>query len=155
MQTWSQVYDPLGNIWLSALVAALPIAFFFVTLALLRWKGYLAGLGTIIVALLVALFFYGMPVGLAVRATALGMGFGLWPISWIIIAAVFLYKLTVKSGQFDVIRSSVASITGDQRLQVVLIAFCFGAFLEGSAGFGAPVAITAAILVGLGVNPLY
>jgi L-lactate transport len=155
METWSQVYDPLGNIWLSALVAAIPIAFFFVTLALLRWKGYLAGLGTVVVAVLVALFFYGMPAGLAVRATALGMGFGLWPISWIIIAAVFLYKLTVKSGQFDVIRSSVASITDDQRLQVVLIAFCFGAFLEGSAGFGAPVAITAAILVGLGVNPLY
>ncbi len=155
METWTQIYNPLGSLWLSALVAALPIAFFFVTLALLRWQGYLAGLGTIVLTVIIALAVYGMPVGLALRATVDGMAYGLWPISWIILTAVFLYKLSVKSGQFDIIRASVVSITQDQRLQVILIGFAFGAFLEGSAGFGAPVAITAAILVSLGLNPLY
>jgi len=155
METWTQVYNPLGAFWLSALVAAIPIAFFFVTLAVFRWQGYLAGLGTIIVTLVIALAVYGMPAGLALRATGLGMAYGLWPISWIILNAVFLYKLSVKSGQFDVIRASVVTITEDQRLQVILIGFAFGAFLEGSAGFGAPVAITAAILAALGLNPLY
>jgi len=150
-----QVYNPLGNLGLSALVALIPIAFFFIALALFRWEGYLAGLGTIVLTLLIALSVYGMPTGLALRATATGMAYGLWPISWIILNAVFLYKLSVKSGQFEIIRSSVISITDDQRLQVILIGFAFGAFLEGSAGFGAPVAITAAILVALGLNPLY
>ena len=98
MEVWTQVYNPLGTLWLSALVAALPIAFFFVTLAVLRWEGYLAGLGTIVVTVIVALTVYGMPAGLALRATANGMAFGLWPISWIILNAVFLYKLSVKSG---------------------------------------------------------
>jgi L-lactate transport len=155
VELWTQLYDPLGNLALSALVAAIPIAFFFVALAVLRWEGYLAGLGTIVVTLLIALTVYGMPAGLALRATATGMAYGVWPISWIILNAVFLYKLSVKSGQFEIIRSSVISITRDQRLQVVLIGFAFGAFLEGSAGFGAPVAITAAILAALGLNPLY
>ena len=155
MEAWTQVYNPLGTFWLSALVAAVPIVFFFVTLALLRWEGYLAGLGTIVVTLIIALVVYGMPAGLALRATGLGMAFGVWPISWIIVNAVFLYKLSVKSGKFQIIRASVVSITEDQRLQVILIGFAFGAFLEGSAGFGAPVAITAAILAALGLNPLY
>jgi L-lactate transport len=155
MQVWTQVYNPLGALWLSAVVAALPIAFFFVTLAVLRWPGYLAGLGTIVLTVVIALAVYGMPTGLALRATANGMAYGLWPISWIILNAVFLYKLSVKSGQFEIIRASVVSITEDQRLQVILIGFAFGAFLEGSAGFGAPVAITAAILAALGLNPLY
>src|ERR1039458_8439676 len=96
-----------------------------------------------------------MPAGLALRATANGMAYGLWPISWIILNAVFLYKLSVKSGQFQIMRASVVSITEDQRLQVILIGFAFGTFLEGSAGFGAPVAITAAILAALELNPLY
>ena len=155
METWTQVYNPLGALWLSALVAALPIAFFFVTLAVLRWEAYLASLGTVVVTLVIAIVVYGMPVGLAVRATGMGMTYGLWPISWIILSAVFLYKLSVKSGQFEVIRASVVTITEDQRLQVILIGFAFGAFLEGAAGFGAPVAITAAILATLGLNPLY
>src|SRR5271165_7677972 len=112
MQVWTQVYNPLGTLWLSALVAALPIVFFFVTLAVLRWEGYLAGLGTIVVTVVIALTVYGMPTGLALRATANGMAFGLWPISWIILNAVFLYKLSVKSGQFEIIRSSVVSKIG-------------------------------------------
>jgi lactate permease len=155
MEIWTQVYNPLGTFWLSALIAALPIVFFFVTLAVLRWQGYLAGLGTIVLTVIIALMVYRMPAGLALRATADGMAYGLWPISWIILNAVFLYKLSVKSGQFEIIRASVVSITEDQRLQVILIGFAFGAFLEGSAGFGAPVAITAAILAALGLNPLY
>jgi L-lactate transport len=155
VNVWTQVYNPLGALWLSALVAAIPIVFFFVTLALLRWDGYVAGLGTVVLTVIIALTVYGMPAGMALRATANGMAYGLWPISWIILNAVFLYKLSVKSGQFEIIRSSVVSITQDQRLQVILIGFAFGAFLEGSAGFGAPVAITAAILAALGINPLY
>ncbi len=155
MGVWTQVYNPLGALWLSALVAAVPIAFFFVTLAVLRWEGYLAGLGTVVLTVIIAIAVYGMPAGMALRATANGFAYGLWPISWIILNAVFLYKLSVKSGQFEIIRSSVVSITHDQRLQVILIGFAFGAFLEGSAGFGAPVAITAAILAALGINPLY
>jgi lactate permease len=156
MQTWTQVYAPLGgNLWLSAAVAVIPIIFFFLALAVLRMKGHIAALVTVAIAVLVAVIAYGMPVTMALAATGYGFLYGLWPISWIIVAAVFLYKLTVKTGQFEIIRSSVLSITSDQRLQMVLVGFCFGAFLEGAAGFGAPVAITAALLVGLGFNPLY
>lgn len=156
MQTWLQTYAPVGgSLWLSALVAVIPIAFFFVALAVLRLKGHIAALITVALAVIVAVIVYGMPVGMALAATGYGFLYGLWPISWIIVAAVFLYKLTVKTGQFEVIRSSVLTITADQRLQMVLVGFCFGAFLEGAAGFGAPVAITAALLVGLGFNPLY
>ncbi|MFO1128594.1 MAG: lactate permease LctP family transporter [Rhodospirillales bacterium] len=156
MPTWPQVYAPVGgNLWLSALVAVIPIVFFFVALAGLRMKGHVAALITVALAVLVAVIAYGMPIGMAIAATVYGFLYGLWPIAWIIVAAVFLYKLTVKTGQFEVIRASVLSITADQRLQMVLVGFCFGAFLEGAAGFGAPVAITAALLVGLGFNPLY
>ncbi len=156
MPTWTQVYSPLAdNLWLSATVALIPIVFFFVALAVLRMKGYLAAIITVALAVLVAMIEYTMPVSMALAATGYGFLYGLWPISWIIVAAVFLYKLTVKTGQFEVIRSSVLSITADQRLMVVLVGFSFGAFLEGAAGFGAPVAITAALLVGLGFNPLY
>ena len=156
MQTWTQVYTPLaGNLWLSALVAAIPIYFFFVALAVLRMKGHIAALITVALAIAVAMVVYQMPASMALAATGYGFLYGLWPIAWIIVTAVFLYKLTVKTGQFEVIRSSVLSITNDQRLQMILVGFCFGAFLEGAAGFGAPVAITAALLVGLGFNPLY
>lgn len=155
MQTWMQIYDPLGNLWLSSLIAALPIFFFFIALAVLRMKGHVAGTITVAIALAVAIFFYKMPVQMALASAGYGFLYGLWPIAWIIIGAVFLYKITVKTGQFDVIRASVVSITDDQRLQMLLVGFAFGAFLEGAAGFGAPVAITAALLVGLGFNPLY
>ena len=155
MQTWQQVYDPLGNIWLSSLIAALPILFFFVALAVLRMKGHLAGTLTVVLALLVSIFFYRMPIKMALAAAGDGFLFGLWPIAWIIITAVFLYKVTVRTGKFEIIRASVVSVTEDQRLQMLLVGFSFGAFLEGAAGFGAPVAITAALLAGLGFNPLY
>jgi len=154
--TWTQVYTPLaGNLWLSTLAALIPIVFFFVALAVLRMKGHVAAIITVTLAVLVAVLVYRMPPSMAIAATLFGFLYGLWPISWIIVAAVFLYKLTVKTGQFEVIRSSVLSITADHRLLMILVGFCFGAFLEGAAGFGAPVAITAALLVGLGFNPLY
>ena len=154
-EIWSQNYDPAGNVWVSALVALIPIVFFFIALTKLRLKGYVAGTITVALALAVALFFYRMPVANALAAGVYGFFYGLWPIAWIIVAAVFLYKVSVKTGQFDVIRSSILSVTEDQRLQLILVGFCFGAFLEGAAGFGAPVAITAALLVGLGFRPLY
>lgn len=155
MQTWQQLYSPLGSLGLSALAAVIPIVFFFLALAVFRLKGHVAGSITLALSILVAIFAFQMPVDMALAAAGYGFLYGLWPIAWIIVAAVFLYKLTVKSGQFEVIREPVLSITDDQRLQVLLIGFCFGAFLEGAAGFGAPVAITAALLVGLGFNPLY
>lgn len=155
IQQWQQIYDPLGNIWLSSAVALIPIIFFFLALAVFRLKGSVAGTITVILALLVALFFYQMPVTMALSSAVYGFFYGLWPIAWIIIGAVFLYKVTVKTGQFDIIRASILSLTQDQRLQMLLVGFAFGTFLEGAAGFGAPVAITAALLVGLGFRPLY
>ena len=155
MQPWQQLYDPAGNLWLSSLIALLPIAFFFIALAVLRLKGWLAGTLTVAIALAVALLFYRMPVQQAFAAGAYGFIYGLWPIAWIILGAVFLYKVSVKTGQFDIIRASILSVTEDQRLQMLMVGFAFGAFLEGAAGFGAPVAITAALLVGLGFKPLY
>jgi lactate permease len=155
MEAWNQLYTPLGSLWLSALAAAIPIIFFFVALAALRIKGHVAGAITLALALAVAIVAYGMPVPQALAAAGYGFAYGLWPIAWIIVTAVFLYKIVDKTGQLEIIRASVLSITDDQRLQVLLIGFAFGAFLEGAAGFGAPVAITAALLVGLGFNPLY
>ena len=150
MVTWTQMYMPMGGLGLSALVALIPIIFFFVALAVLRLKGHVAGAITLILSILIAIFAFKMPIDMAFAAAGYGFIYGLWPIAWIIVAAVFLYKLTVASGQFDIIRSSVISITDDQRLQVLLIGFSFGALLEGAAGFGAPVAIRGA-LVGGGV----
>nr|WP_202397943.1 lactate permease LctP family transporter [Burkholderia pseudomallei] len=146
---------PLGGVGWSALAAGAPIILFFVSLAVLRLKGHVAGALTLALALVIAIAVYGMPAERAFASAAYGFAYGLWPIAWIIVTAVFLYKIVVKSGQFDVIRSSIVALTDDQRLQMLLIGFSFGAFLEGAAGFGAPVAITAALLVGLGFNPLY
>lgn len=144
-----------GNLGLTALVAVIPILYFFWALAIKRMKGYIAGLTTLLIALILAVAAFGMPAQLAVMSATHGAVYGIIPIGWIIISSVFLYKLTVKTGQFDIIRNSIISITEDRRLQALLVAFSFGAFLEGAAGFGAPVAISAALLVGLGFNPLY
>ncbi|WP_339187840.1 L-lactate permease LutP [Bacillus sp. FSL M8-0025] len=153
---WTQAYTPIGgNLLLSALAALVPIIFFFWALAIKRMKGYTAGLATLGIALIIAVLVYRMPAEKALMSATQGAVYGLLPIGWIIVTSVFLYKITVKTGQFDIIRSSVLSITDDRRLQALLIAFSFGAFLEGAAGFGAPVAISAALLVGLGFNPLY
>ncbi|AXY59573.1 L-lactate permease [Acinetobacter sp. WCHAc010052] len=155
LQHWQQIYDPMGNIWVSSAIALIPIVFFFLALAVFRMKGSVAGTITVVLALLVSLFAYQMPVAMALASMVYGFLYGLWPIAWIIIGAVFLYKVSVKTGQFDIIRSSIMSITEDQRLQMLFVGFAFGTFLEGAAGFGAPVAITAALLVGLGFKPLY
>ena len=151
---WIQTIDPLKNIPLSALVAAIPVIFIFWAL-IKKMKGYVTSLLALSIAIFIALLIYGMPLKLAMLSTLHGSLYGLFPISWIIISAVFLFNVTVKSGQFEVIKSFMASITPDRRLQALLIAFSFGAFLEGAAGFGAPVAISGAMLVGLGFNPLY
>ena len=153
--TWIQNYDPLGNQWLSALVAFLPVALFFCCLLVLKLKGHVAGLLTVVLAMVIAISVYGMPTAMVGASFVYGFVYGMWPIAWIIVAAIFLYKLTDKSGYFSILRDSIIAITPDQRLQVILIGFCFGAFLEGAVGFGGPVAITAALLVGIGLPPLY
>lgn len=153
--TWIQETNPLDNVTLSALIAVIPILFLFWALIIRRMKGYIASIMATAIALVVATAIYGMPVHIAFLSAGHGVLYGLFPICWIVITAVFLFNLTVSSGQFEVIRHFMASVTDDRRLQALLIAFSFGAFLEGTAGFGAPVAITAAMLVGLGFNPLY
>ena len=152
---WTQITDPFRSIPLSALTAAIPIAFIFWALIIKKMKGYKACLITTLLAIGVAIIAYRMPVGLALLSTADGALYGLFTICWIIIGAIFLYNITVISGQFEIIKNFMASITTDRRLQALLIAFSFGSFLEGASGFGTPVAITAAMLVGLGFNPLY
>ena len=152
---WLQTFDPLGNIFLSALAASLPIVFLFWALAVRRLKGHVAAVWTVGLAVLVATMVYRMPPALALASTAQGALYGLFPIAWIVVAAVFLYRISVETGQFAIIKDSIASITEDRRLQGLLIAFSFGAFLEGAAGFGTPVAISAAMLAGLGFEPLY
>ncbi len=154
--TWTQIFTPVAeSLVVSAFVALIPILYFFWALAIKRMKGYMAGVTTLLIAILVAVLVYRMPVGMAIMSSVQGAVYGILPIGWIIISSVFLYKLTVKTGQFEIIRSSVLSITEDRRLQALLVAFSFGAFLEGAAGFGAPVAISAALLVGIGFHPLY
>ncbi|KGX93731.1 L-lactate permease [Pontibacillus halophilus JSM 076056 = DSM 19796] len=151
---WMQQYDPFQNEYVSALVAAIPILFFLFTLAGLKMKGIVAAGLTLLVSLAVSVLAFDIPIAQAVSATFLGVAKGLWPIGYIVLMAVWLYKIAVKTGKFTVIRSSIASISTDQRLQLLLIGFSFNAFLEGAAGFGVPIAICAALLVELGFRPL-
>ncbi len=152
---WKQIIDPLHSLPFSSLVAVIPIVFIFWALIIKKMKGYQASIAATIIAMLVAVFVYRMPVTLAILSSVNGAMYGLFPICWIIIPAMFLFNLTLRSGQFLIIKNFMASITPDRRIQALLIAFSFGSFLEGTAGFGAPVAITAAMLVGLGFDPLY
>jgi len=152
---WTQVYDPMNNIALSAFLAAIPMIIIFYLLAIKRAPGQIAGATAVISAVLVAVLVYKMPAGMALAATGVGALFGVFPIFWIVAAAIFIYNITVETGQFEIVKDSIATITDDRRLQALLIAFGFGAFLEGAAGFGTPVAISAGMLVGLGFNPLY
>lgn len=154
-ETFTQSYTPLGNEYVSAIFAAIPVLVLLLMLGVFRTAAHWAALGGLVASLLVAVLFYGMPVGLALSAGANGAVFGLWPIVWIVINALFLHNLTVETGRFDIVRQSLASLTTDRRIQALIIAFAFGALLEGIAGFGAPVAITAAIMASLGFNPLY
>jgi lactate permease len=155
LAVWNQRYEPVANnLALSALVAALPVIVLLGLLGLLRVRAHYAALAGLATALLVALLVYGMPVPMATAALVNGALFGLFPIGWIVLTAMFVYDLTVKTGAFEVVKGSIAGMASDRRIQVLLIAFCFGAFLEGSAGFGTPVAICAAMLIGLGFRPL-
>jgi lactate permease len=147
--------NPLGNLALSALVAAVPIIFLFIGLTVLKMKGHWAAIVATTLALVVASVVYGMPAQYAALSVVYGALFGLFPVCWIVITALFIYNMSVKTGQFEVIKNSLATISDDRRMQALLIAFSFGAFIEGAAGFGTPVAITAAMLAGLGFNPLY
>ena len=162
MDKWIQGYDPLGSLvsglpeyLLSALVAGVPLYILFYMLAVKKTAGHKAAIVGTLSAVLLAIFVWKMPAGQAVSATLMGACFGIFPIVWIVITAVWIYNMTVESGEFEIIKNSLASITDDRRLQAIFIAFAFSSFIEGTAGFGTPVAITAAMLVGLGFNPLY
>jgi lactate permease len=152
---WTQIYDPLGHWWLSTLVAALPIMVLFGLLAGLRVKPHWCAMAGASTAVAVAITFFKMPAALAALSFAYGVAFGVLKIAWIVLAAVYLYDISVETGQFEIMKESVAGITPDRRLQVLLVAFCFGAFIEGAAGFGAPVAIAGAFMIGLGFKPFH
>ncbi len=152
---WQQNYIPLGSLPLSALLAALPIFTLLLLLGILRKPAWIAALSGLAATVVVAVVLYGMPVGKVVAATTYGAAFGLFPIGWIVIWAVFLYRLTLDTGKFEAIKHSIGSLTSDRRLQALLIAFAFGAFVEGAAGFGTPVAVASAMLAGLGFTPFY
>src|SRR5690349_18993658 len=153
--TFHQSYQPvLDSVFLSAIVAGLPLYVLFVTLAILRLPAWICALAAMLTAFVLAWLVWGMPFGTSVGTATEGMAFGLWPISWIVLNAVFFHNLTVASGDFDVIKRSLTRLTGDRRLQTLLVAFSFGALMEGIAGFGAPVAISASILASLGFEPV-
>jgi lactate permease len=155
MTLWAQNYNPLGNVFASTVVAALPPVVLLGSIALLKIRIHFAALAGLIVALAVAVGVYRMPADAAAATTIYGAAFGLFPIGWIVLHVIFLYSLTVKRGLFEVLRDSLATVAPDPRIQVILIAFAFGAFIEGMAGFGTPVAITSAILIQLGFRPLH
>jgi lactate permease len=152
--SWSQIYDPLNNPTLSTIVAALPIVVLLGSLAFFHVKAHWAAILALLVSLSVAVFAYGMPVEMAGKSALLGALFGLLPIGWIVLNVIFMYQLTNDTGLFDVLQKSITGVTNDRRLQLLLVSFCFGAFFEGAAGFGTPVAVTAAIMMGLGFKPL-
>jgi L-lactate transport len=153
---WNQVYAPVsGSLALSAVCAALPIFVMLLMLGVLRTAAWKAALAGVVTAILVAGFVYGMPWRLVFGSTLFGAAFGLFPIAWVVFWAIALYRLTVDTGQFDIIRASIGGLTQDRRLQALLIAFAFGAFIEGASGFGTPVAVASAMLAGLGFSPFY
>jgi lactate permease len=153
--TWTQVYDPLGHWWLSTLCAALPIVVLLGLLAGIRVRPHWCAIAGAATAIFCAIVIFGMPMRLAFTSFVYGGAFGLLKIVWIVVAAVYLYDISVATGQFEIMKQSVAAITPDRRLQLLLVAFCFGAFIEGSAGFGAPVAIAGAFMIGLGFKPFH
>jgi lactate permease len=152
--SWIQVYDPLGQLFLSAIVASLPVVVLLGLLAFTNTRAHVAAIAGLLMALIIAVGVYRMPVPLAVAAAANGAAFGLFPIGWIVLTAIFVYDITVATGQFEILKDSIAHLASDRRVQALLIAFSFGAFIEGAAGFGTPVAISAAMLIGLGFKPL-
>jgi lactate permease len=154
MTPWTQIYDPLGNTFLSALVAAIPIFVLLGLLGLFHVRAHVAAFVGLLSALAVAIFAFGMPAVLGITAAVHGAAYGLFPIGWIVLSAIFIYDISVATGKFELLKLSIVSLAEDRRIQVLLIAFSFGAFIEGAAGFGTPVAISAAMLIGLGFRPL-
>src|ERR1700724_1808770 len=151
---WSQVYNPLHSIVLSALLAAVPVVVLLGALGFLHLKAHVAALLGLAASLAISVFEFGMPLQMSVMSAVFGAAYGLLPIGWIILNVIFLYQLTLQKGHFKVLQNSIANVTEDRRLQLLLIAFAFGAFFEGAAGFGTPVAVTGAILIGIGFSPL-
>ena len=151
--TWQQIYDPFDNRLLSTAVSALPVLSLFFVLVVLKKRVWVSALSGLLVAVGLALVVFGMPAALVATAAGHGVIFGMMRIGWIVVASIFLYNIASTTGQFQVMKDSIAILSSDKRLQLVLIAFCFGAFLEGTGGGGAPVAIAGAFLIGLGFNP--
>ncbi len=151
---WNQVYNPFNNAVLSTIAAALPVVTLLLLIASSKVKAHIAALVALVVANLVAIYIFTMPAGMSIRASILGVATGFFPIGWIVLNVIFLYRLTVEKGAFEILQTTIGGVTNDRRLQLLLIAFSFGAFFEGASGFGTPVAVTGAILIGLGFSPL-
>ena len=151
---WNQVYNPFNNTVLSTIAAALPVVTLLVLIASNKVKAHIAAFIALVVANLVAIYIFTMPAGMSIRASILGVATGFFPIGWIVLNVIFLYRLTVEKGAFEILQTTIGGVTSDRRLQLLLIAFSFGAFFEGASGFGTPVAVTGAILIGLGFSPL-
>jgi len=151
---WNQVYNPFDNTTVSTIAAALPVVTLLVLIASNQVKAHIAAIVALIVANCVAIFLFTMPADMSLRATVLGAVTGFFPIGWIVLNVIFMYRLTVATGRFDTLQKAIGGVTADRRLQLLLIAFSFGAFFEGASGFGTPVAVTGAILIGLGFSPL-
>src|ERR1700693_3550293 len=151
---WNQIYNPLNNAALSTIAAAIPVVTLLVLIASGKVKAHIAAIVAVILTNLIAVFIFTMPVGMSIRATLLGVVAGFFPIGWIVLNVIFLYQITVATGKFELLNRAVAGVTEDRRLQLLLIAFSFGAFFEGASGFGTPVAVTGAVLIGLGFSPL-
>ena len=151
---WNQIYNPLNNATLSTLAAAIPVVTLLVLIASGKVKAHIAAIIALIVANIITIYVYTMPVGMSVRASLLGVVVGFFPIGWIVLNVIFLYRITVETGRFELLKRAIGGVTNDRRLQLLLIAFSFGAFFEGASGFGTPVAITGAVLIGLGFSPL-
>src|SRR5881396_100919 len=151
---WNQIYNPLGNAALSTVAAALPVVTLLVLIASGKVKAHIAAIIAVIVANLITIFVFTMPANMSIRASVLGIVTGFFPIGWIVLNVIFLYQITVVTGKFELLKRAVGGVTEDRRLQLLLIAFSFGAFFEGASGFGTPVAVTGAVLIGLGFSPL-
>lgn len=151
---WNQVYNPFGNSVVSTIVAAIPVVVLLVLIATNKVKAHVAAIIALVLANLVTIYAFTMPANMSVRASLLGVVTGFFPIGWIVLNVIFMYRLTVDSGRFEVLQRAIGGVTNDRRLQILLIAFSFGAFFEGASGFGTPVAVTGAVLIGLGFSPL-
>src|SRR6266576_341784 len=151
---WNQIYNPLGNATLSTVAAALPVVTLLVLIASGKVKAHIAAIIALIVANIITILVYTMPAAMSVKASLLGVVVGFFPIGWIVLNVIFLYRITVETGRFELLQRAIGGVTEDRRLQLLLIAFSFGAFFEGASGFGTPVAITGSVLIGLGFSPL-